>query len=83
MPHYANGELAKVGDIVGGTGMETRSTIIRNYAAGMADAFLNDLLLAEESGKDLPAAGENSLIDAFCEYVAEPQSIFAGALAKQ
>jgi len=50
--------------------MKTQSSIVREYANGMADGFLNDLLLASER-KQLAFVidCENSLIDAFRKYV--------------
>ena len=49
--------------------MRTQSSIIREYANGLADGFLNDLLLAEER-KQLAFVidSENALIDAFRKY---------------
>lgn len=57
--------------------MRTQSTIIREYANGMADGFLNDLLLAEER-KQLAFVidSENALIDAFRKYIQQPESLF-------
>jgi hypothetical protein len=50
--------------------MRTQSSIVREYANGMADGFLNDLLLAEERKQLRPVIdSENALIDAFIEYV--------------
>lgn len=50
--------------------MQTRNSIIREYANGVADGFLNDLLLAEER-KQLAFVidSENALIDVFRKYV--------------
>lgn len=50
--------------------MQTRSSIVREYANGMADGFLNDLLLAEERKQSaFVIDSENALIDAFRKYV--------------
>jgi hypothetical protein len=51
--------------------MQTQSSVIREYANGMADGFLNGLLLATER-KQLAVVidSENALIDAFRQYVA-------------
>jgi len=56
--------------------MQTQSSIIREYANGMADGFLNDLILAEER-KQLAFVidSENALIDAFRKYISG-QSLF-------
>jgi hypothetical protein len=51
--------------------MQTQSTIIREYANGMADGFLNDLILASERKLGPAIDSENALIDAFRKYVAE------------
>lgn len=56
--------------------MRTRNTIIREYANGMADAFLSDLVLAQERKQDPVIDSENALIDAFRNYVADPLSLF-------
>jgi hypothetical protein len=54
--------------------MQTQSTIIREYANGLADGFLNDLILAEERKLGPRRNGENDLIDAFLLYVAETRT---------
>ena len=54
--------------------MQTQSTIIREYANGLADGFLNDLILAEERKLGPIRNGENDLIDAFLLYVAETRT---------
>lgn len=50
--------------------MRTQNHLVREYANGMVDGFLNDLLLAEER-KQLAFVvdSENALIDAFRKYV--------------
>jgi hypothetical protein len=50
--------------------MRTQTTIIREYANGMADAFLNDLVLATERQQAPVIVSENALIEAFKKYVA-------------
>ena len=50
--------------------MRTQSTIVREYANGMADGFLNDLILANERGVGPVIDSENAMIDAFRKYVA-------------
>lgn len=57
--------------------MRTQSSIVREYANGMADGFLNDLLLATER-KQLAFVidSENALIDAFRKYVANTKSLW-------
>lgn len=60
--------------------MRTRNTLIREYANGMADAFLSDLILAEERKTlALVIDSENALIDAFRKYVQQPESLFKAA----
>jgi hypothetical protein len=57
--------------------MRTQSTIIREYANGVADGFLNDLLLATERKKlAFVIDSENALIDAFRKYISNPESIY-------
>ena len=56
--------------------MQTQSSIIREYTNGMADAFLNDLVLATERKQGPVIDSENALIDAFRKYVADPFSLF-------
>lgn len=56
--------------------MRTQSQIIREYANGMADAFLNDLVLADERKQGPVIDSENALIDAFRTYVTDPSSVF-------
>lgn len=55
--------------------MRTRNSIIRKYANGMADGFLNDLTIAEERNVGPTIDSENALIDAFRGYVADPHSL--------
>ena len=58
--------------------MQTQSTIIREYANGMADGFLNDLILATERKQLKPVINsENALIDAFREYIGNPDSLWS------
>jgi hypothetical protein len=52
--------------------MRTQSTIIREYANGMADGFLNDLVTGHIPGN--PTASENALVEAFIAYVAAAAS---------
>ena len=59
--------------------MRTQSTIIREYANGMAGAFLNDWIIAGERGFRPSIDSENALIEAFRKYVAEPSSLFKAA----
>lgn len=47
--------------------MQTQSTIIRDYANGLADGFLRDLTLAEERGFESPS----DINAAFLTYVSE------------
>lgn len=54
--------------------MQTQSTIIREYANGLADGFLNDLILANERKSGPILDGENDLIAAFLAYVSETQA---------
>ena len=49
--------------------MRTQSTIIREYANGMADGFLNDLILADERKQGPSIDSENELTDAFRKYI--------------
>ncbi len=51
--------------------MQTQSTIIREYANGLADGFLNDLILAGERKLGPVLDGENDLIAAFLTYASE------------
>lgn len=51
--------------------MQTQSTILREYANGLADGFLNDLVLAGERKLGPILDGENDLIAAFLTYVSE------------
>ena len=53
--------------------MQTQSTIIREYANGLADGFLNDWILANERKLGPILDGENDLIAAFLTYVSEVQ----------
>lgn len=68
--------------------MQTQSTIIREYANGLADGFLNDLILTEKRKYGPIRDGENDLIDAFLLYVAEthnhkhPMTLFKPRKAK-
>ena len=59
------------------TGFGTLSSkIIREYANGMADGFLNDLAAATESNRlAFVIDSENALIDAFRKY-ASGESLF-------
>lgn len=54
--------------------MKTQSTIIREYANGLADGFLNDLVLAGERKTGPVLDGENDLIAAFLTYVSETRT---------
>ena len=54
--------------------MQTQSTIIREYANGLADGFLNDLVLADERKQGPILDGENDLIAAFLTYVSETRT---------
>lgn len=56
--------------------MRTQSSIIREFANGMADGFLNDLTLASERSVGPSIDSENALIDAFRNYVGDPSSLF-------
>lgn len=51
--------------------------IVRNYANGVADGFLNDLILASERGIGPKIDSETALIQAFKNYVVKPESLFA------
>lgn len=52
--------------------MRTQSTIIREYANGMADGFLNDLITGHIPGE--PTISDNALIEAFIQYVSRAAS---------
>lgn len=54
--------------------MQTQSTIIREYANGLANGFLNDLILAGERKLGPVLDGENDLIAAFLTYVSETRA---------
>jgi hypothetical protein len=56
--------------------MRTRNSIVREYANGVADAFLNDLTIAEERKQGPTIDSENALLDAFRAYINEPSSLF-------
>ena len=57
--------------------MRTQSTLIREYANGVADGFLNDLILASERKQLKPVIdSENALIDAFRNYVHDPETLW-------
>jgi len=56
--------------------MRTQNTIIREYANGLADGFLNDLVLANERKQGPRIDSENALIDAFRKYIQQPESLF-------
>jgi hypothetical protein len=53
--------------------MRTQSTIIREYANGMADGFLNDLVAGHIPGGE--PKSENALIEAFIQYVSSASSV--------
>lgn len=57
--------------------MQTRNSIIREYANGTADGFLTDLVIAEERGIGPRLDSENALIDAYKKYVNDPLSIYS------
>lgn len=59
--------------------MRTQNSIIREYANGMADAFLNDLVLADERKQGPVIDSENALIDAFRAYISDPTTLFRAA----
>lgn len=56
--------------------MRTQSSIVREYANGLADGFLNDLAIANERGQAPAMTSENALVDAFRKYIADPTSLF-------
>jgi hypothetical protein len=55
--------------------MRTQSNIIREYANGKADGFLNDLAAGHIPGGE--PTSENALIEAFIQYVARAASVKA------
>jgi hypothetical protein len=56
--------------------MQTRNSIVREYANGMADGFLSDLTIAEERKLSPGYDSENALIELFRKYVANTETLF-------
>jgi hypothetical protein len=57
--------------------MRAQHTIIREYANGLADGFLNDLRLADDRKQGPCLESENVLIDVFRKYIQSPETLFA------